>query len=95
MNSGGKLPFRAAAAAGPPLPCAVAHPCDTASLAGALDAASRGLIAPILVGPAERIRAAAAAGALDISGLPLEDAPHSHAAAGRAVQLCREGRPAC
>lgn len=83
---------RAAAVAGPPLPCAVVHPCDAASLGGALEAASRGLIAPVLVGPAARIRAAAAAAGLDISGLPLEDVPHSHAAAERAVRLCREGR---
>jgi phosphotransacetylase len=83
-----------AAAAGPPTPCAVVHPCDAASLAGALEAAAHGLIAPVLVGPAARIRAAAAAAGLDIAALPLEDAPHSHAAAERAVALCREGRAA-
>lgn len=80
-----------AAAAGPPLPCAVAHPCDPNSLAGALDAAAAGLIAPVLVGPAARIRAAADAAGLDISGLPIEDVPHSHAAAERAVALARDG----
>ena len=34
-----------------PLSTAVAHPCDESSLAGAVDAARLGLIAPILVGP--------------------------------------------
>jgi phosphate acetyltransferase len=39
----------------PPTPTAVAHPCDESSLRGAADAAKLGLIAPILVGPRERI----------------------------------------
>jgi len=40
---------------------AVAHPCEATALAGAIDAAASGLIAPILVGPASRIREIAAA----------------------------------
>ena len=43
------------------VPTAVAHPCDESSLAGALDAAKLGIIAPILVGPREWILAAASA----------------------------------
>jgi phosphate acetyltransferase len=39
----------------PPLPTAVAHPCDESSLRGAVEAARAGLIAPILVGPRARI----------------------------------------
>ncbi len=81
-----------AATAGPPLPCAVVHPVDAASLAGAVEAAAARLIAPILVGPRARIEAAATAARLDIAGLPIEDVPHSHAAADRAVALAREGR---
>lgn len=83
---------RHAAAAGPALPCAVVHPVDAASLAGAMEAAGHGLIAPILVGPAARIRAAAAQAGLDLAGATIEDVPHSHAAAERAVALVREGR---
>ncbi|WP_375293333.1 bifunctional enoyl-CoA hydratase/phosphate acetyltransferase [Siccirubricoccus sp. G192] len=83
-----------AAAAGPPLPCAVVHPADAASLSGALEAAARGLILPILVGPAARIRQAAAEAGLDLGSLPIEDVPHSHAAAARAVALVHEGRAA-
>src|SRR5215212_8725992 len=83
---------RHAAAAGPALPCAVVHPVDAASLEGALDAAAAGLIIPILVGPERKIRAAAEAAGLDLTGVAIEDVPHSHAAAERAVALVREGR---
>ena len=76
----------------PPLTAAVAHPCDESSLAGALDAARLGLLIPLLVGPAARIRAAADKAGLDTSGCEIVDAEHSHAAAARAVQLVREGR---
>ena len=41
----------------PPVPTAVAHPCDESSLTGAVDASKIGLIVPILVGPAARIKA--------------------------------------
>jgi phosphate acetyltransferase len=76
----------------PPTPTAVAHPCDDSSLRGALDAAKAGLIAPILVGPRARIEALAAQHGLDVSGVEIVDAPHSHAAADAAVALVREGR---
>ena len=42
-----------------PVRCAVAHPCDTTSLIGALEAKAKGLIEPILVGPETKIAAAA------------------------------------
>jgi phosphate acetyltransferase len=81
-----------AAAAGPPLPCAVVHPVDEASLSGAADAGAAGLIQPILVGPRAKIEAAAAAAGIDLGGAVIEHVPHSHAAAERAVALVREGR---
>lgn len=71
---------------------AVVHPCDALSLAGALDARSAGLMEPVLVGPRARILAAAQEAQLDIDGIPIEDVPHSHAAAARAVELVLEGR---
>jgi phosphate acetyltransferase len=83
-----------AQAAGPPLDCAVAHPCDGDSLRGALEATAAGLIRPILVGPPARIRAVALAAGLELGDVPIEAAPHSHAAAAQAVALCREGRAA-
>ena len=73
------------------IPCAVAHPCDETSLAGAVDAARQGIIEPILVGPGRRIRKVAGEHGLDITGLPLVDTPHSHAAAAKAVELVRAG----
>ena len=76
----------------PPTPTAVAHPCDESSLAGALDAARERLIDPILVGPAERIKATAAKFKLDISGREIVDAEHSHDSAAKAVELVRLGR---
>ncbi len=73
----------------PALITAVVHPCDVPSLAAALAARDRGLIVPLLVGPEEKIRSAAAAGGLDIAGVTIHPAVHSHAAAARAVELVR------
>ncbi|WP_277189673.1 phosphate acetyltransferase [Caballeronia sp. BR00000012568055] len=75
----------------PPVPTAVAHPCDRSSLEGALQAAELGLIAPMLVGPEARIRAVARECGLNLAGHPVIDAPHSHAAAARPVALVHEG----
>jgi phosphate acetyltransferase len=50
-----------------------------------------GLIAPILVGPRERIIALAEQHGIDIAPYPIVDAPFSHAAAAAAVQVVREG----
>jgi len=76
----------------PPTPTAVAHPCDESSLLGVVDAARAGLIAPILVGPATRIKAVAAKAKLDISGYPVVDAAFSEDSAARAVAEVRAGR---
>ena len=74
-----------------PVRTAVVHPVDDKSLGGALAAAEAGLVEPVLVGPRAKIEAAAQAADLDISKLELVDAPHSHAAAARAVAMAREG----
>jgi phosphate acetyltransferase len=74
------------------MPTAVAHPCDESSLRGAVDAARLGLIAPILVGPRKRIEAVVAQSGIDIAGLPIVDAMHSHDSAEKAVALVREGK---
>jgi phosphate acetyltransferase len=79
----------------PPVPTAVVHPCDVASLTGAMDAAKMGLITPVLVGPEQRIRAVAREADLDLSGIVIVPAPHSHASATAAVHLVREGRVEC
>jgi phosphate acetyltransferase len=76
----------------PPLPTAVAHPCDQSSLEGAAEAAKMKLIAPILVGPRARIESVAAQYNISIAEFPIVDASFSEAAAAAAVQLVREGK---
>jgi phosphate acetyltransferase len=75
----------------PPVSCAVIHPCDHDSLAGPLEAARRGLIVPVLVGPQAKIAAAAKAHGLDLGSHRIVDAEHSHAAATKAVAMARAG----
>ncbi|WP_294223218.1 bifunctional enoyl-CoA hydratase/phosphate acetyltransferase [uncultured Shimia sp.] len=75
-----------------PIATAVVHPCDAASLIGALEARDKTLITPILVGPEDRIKAVAAEEGLNIDGLDIIDAKHSHASAQAAVRLVREGK---
>jgi phosphotransacetylase len=78
----------------PPLRTAVVHPVDALSLSGAVEAARRGLIDPILIGPRARVQAAAQAADLDIAGLELIDVEHSHEAAARACELAARGEAA-
>ena len=78
----------------PPVPVAVAHPCDDLSLGAVIEMAQAGLVLPILVGPAVKIRAVALAADLDISAYRIVDVPHSHAAAAAAVALVRSGEAA-
>jgi phosphate acetyltransferase len=82
----------AAAQQQPAVKTAVVHPCDTVSLESAVEAARLRLIEPILVGPASRIRDVAAHAGFDIGGFELVDAPHSHAAATRGVELVGAGK---
>lgn len=76
----------------PAVPTAVAHPCERSALAGALEARDKGLITPILVGPAGKIGELAKSADFDLGGTEIVDAPHSHASAAKAVELVREGR---
>jgi phosphate acetyltransferase len=76
----------------PAMPTAVVHPCDTAAIDGAVGAARLGLIAPILVGPRQKIEEAAKKADVEISAYPIIDVEHSHAAADKAVELVLQGR---
>lgn len=76
----------------PPLDTAVACPDDPNSLGGAMLALKEGLIAPIFVGCAKRIHAAAEEIGADISGIELIDIEDEPEAAQRAVALVHEGR---
>ena len=72
----------------------VVHPCDEPSLRGAVEAGALGLIEPVLVGPRHKIEAIAGQCGLNLAGLPIVDAPHSHAAAALGVALIRKGEGA-
>jgi phosphotransacetylase len=74
-----------------PVACAIAHPCDSDSLLGPIEAAKRGLIRPILVGPEAKIRAVAAAEKVDLSPYRIVPTAHSHDSAAQAVALARAG----
>ena len=74
--------------------CAVAHPCDAEALGAALEASALGLITPILVGPRSRLHDLADALGADLSGIRIEDAPHSNASAARAADLAASGEVA-
>jgi len=76
----------------PPILTAVAHPCEKTALTGAIEAAQKRLIMPILVGPAGKIEAIAKQSGVDIGAAEIVDAPHSHASAAKAVELVRAGR---
>ncbi|HIJ37912.1 MAG TPA: bifunctional enoyl-CoA hydratase/phosphate acetyltransferase [Rhodospirillaceae bacterium] len=74
-----------------PVSMAVCHPCDEVSLRGPVEAAERGLIDPVLVGPKNKIEKVAKDNGLDISRYRIVDVEHSHDSAVRAVALCRSG----
>ena len=71
---------------------AVVHPCEATALSGAIEAAEKGLIIPILVGPRAKIEATADVLGVDVRHLQIVDAPHSHASAVKAVELLREAK---
>lgn len=71
--------------------CAVVHPCDRDSLLGAIEAARMGLIVPVLVGPAAKIRTVAKTEGVDLSPYRLVSTEHSHAAAAAAVAMASDG----
>ncbi len=74
-----------------PIPCAVVHPCDRDSLAGAIEAAQRGFITAVLVGPEDRIRKVAEEAKIDLGPYRIISTEHSHASAAKAVELARAG----
>ena len=74
------------------VPTAVAHPCEASALEGALEARDKGLIVPILVGPAAKIEQIARASGIALRNAQIVDAPHSQASAAKAVELVREGK---
>jgi phosphate acetyltransferase len=76
----------------PAAPTIVVHPCDESSLRSPIEAAELGLIKPILVGPAAKIKKIGDEHGIKLSDFQVIDAPHSEAAAERAVELVHEGK---
>jgi phosphotransacetylase len=72
-----------------PVRTAVVHPIDTSSLEGAVEAHNAGLIQAVLVGPEGKIKSAADEAGINLSAFELVAAPHSHAAAEKAVEMAR------
>jgi len=93
-HPGAKYDRLIAAAKGvPAVSTIVVHPCDESSLRGAIESAESGIIKAILVGPASKIRDAAARHNLNIAGYEVIDtAPTEAAAAARGVELIHEGK---
>ena len=75
-----------------PVPTAIAYPCEATALSGAVEAAQKKLITPILVGPADKIAATAKSAGIDLGELEIVDVPDSISAAAKAVALIKEGR---
>ncbi|MCR4411197.1 MAG: hypothetical protein NUV77_02090, partial [Thermoguttaceae bacterium] len=75
-----------------PVATSVAYPCEQTALTGVVEAAEARLIAPILVGPEQKIRAVAKEAGLNVDSYPIEDVPDAHAAAAKAVELVRSAR---
>ena len=71
---------------------AVVYPTDQVSLLGAVEAAAAGLIHPVLVGPAAKIREVAERHGIGLSACEFVEAADDHAAAARAVELVRDGQ---
>jgi len=73
----------------PPVKTAVAHPVHGYSLFAVAEAARANLIQPVLIGPEDRIKAAADKNHIDISGFEIVPATHSDESALTAVAMAR------
>jgi phosphotransacetylase len=58
---------------------------------GAIEAARRGFIIPVLIGPEDKIRAAAQEAEIDLGSYRIVSTEHSNASAAKAVELARAG----
>jgi len=78
----------------PPMRTAVVVPEEENALLGAVAGGRAGLIVPVLIGNAARIRSTAESCGADLAGCEIEDAPSDDAAAARAVEMVLQGRVA-
>jgi phosphate acetyltransferase len=70
---------------------AIVYPVDAESVAAVAAAAQRGIIVPILVGPEQSVREAAATAGADIAGFEIVAATNPREAVATAIRLAREG----
>ncbi len=75
----------------PALRTAVVHPVRASDIEVAYEAYENKLIIPVLIGPKERIKAAAVEAKIDISAWEMVDAEHSHDAAAQAARMAASG----
>ena len=75
----------------PPMPTAVVHPCSADALMGAVEAVNHKLIAPILVGPEDKIRKVAAAQHVDLADYRIVAAADAEESATKAALMAAKG----
>ena len=75
----------------PAITTSVVWPLSDVAMLGAVEAATHGLILPILVGPSAQMKALAAKIGVDISGYKIQEADTENKAAACGVALCRSG----
>lgn len=75
-----------------PLVTAVVHPVKAHVIEAVADAVRENLIIPVLIGPAARIKEAAAEAGIAVKGWKLIDTEHSHEAAARAAEMAAQGK---
>ncbi|WP_298628440.1 bifunctional enoyl-CoA hydratase/phosphate acetyltransferase [uncultured Legionella sp.] len=76
----------------PPIITAVVHPVTANVLEAVADSVKAGLITPVLIGPVEKIKAAAKQAEIELSEWKIIDTEHSNAAATKAVELASAGK---
>ena len=74
------------------IPTAVVYPCEETALSGAVEASTMGLIVPLLIGPAAKIKETAASAGINIEEMQIVDVADGPRAAAKAVELVREGK---
>ena len=76
----------------PLIRAAVVHPCSPEAIEAAVEIRDEGLMEPVLIGPENKIRAAALKAGISIEDLELVHAEHSHAAAALGVEMAVAGK---
>lgn len=79
------------AKASPTVRAAIVHPCSAVAIQGAVEVRDEDLLDPVLIGPRAKIEAAAAEARVSLEGFEIIETEHSHAAAGKAVEMAVSG----